>query len=1435
MKRLILSPLGEGEALEVNKDGFVLGKQAGEVDGLLLNNPLISRIHCRILFRKEGCFVEDLDSANGTFVNRHRVPPYTLHPLQQGDLLRLANRTFQVRELALSPLPKRGRLTFSYQSIAMDLDIPGEMTAEALCEKLKEGLGISLDVETLLSCCSAGGEAAFSPETGQLKQRAVSFVRNTRLQGAILETPIGVLDPPAPPQKTEQHPLMTLLPSVVMLVLIVVLRGVLGTTGSTFVIFSACSMGLGVFTSAASLVAGRKKYKNACVKRRRTYEEYVERKRREIEEARRRELSERRARYCSTRQNLDHLLKQDPCLFDRTPEDEDFLDVTLGGGEVEALRRVEVQTRETLEVGDELNAIPKQLAKAYRYLQHGPVVLPLREANAVGIVGTKQAREDFFCVILLDLICRQYAGDVQIHLLLEEKQLPALAWVRHLPHLQQPYGRSIVYDKESRAQCFESLTRELSARQEKPGRRPFQVIFVLEEHALQDHPLARFVEGASKVDAVFLFFAQTHRQLPLYCSRIAELMEGRRGKLLSAKNQAKAATFSYAAVPREELERGIFALGGMSWEALGGGQQLNSKLSLFSLLGVERAEELSLSKRWQSAKIFASMAVPVGRDAKNDIVSLDLQETAHGPHALVAGTTGSGKSELLLTYLLCAATLFSPSELGFVIIDFKGGGLGRQLLGLPHLLGVMTNLEGNDIARSLSSIKAELLKRQRLFAEAGVSQIDKYSLAYREGKVQEPLPHLVLLVDEFAQLKAEQPDFMKELIGAARIGRSLGIHLILATQKPAGQVDEQIWSNSRCRLCLKVQTREDSREVLRSSVAAELTEPGQAYLQVGNNELFTLLQSAYAGAPVSGPKEEEKEVYVISLLGHKRPLVPTLAQKEERCTQGEALLSHIINYCNSHGIQPLAPICLPPLPGKLPYKEGEKADGVGLAAEVGLLDDPAGQTQRPAMLPLGTAHTLIVGAARSGKTNLLSVLVRRLAESYSPQDVWLYLLDFSSMSLSRFGALPHVGGVVTPGQEEALKNLFKFLREQLQLRRERLLLAGAGSFAAYREGGKADLPYIVVLIDNFTALRELAPAEEETLLLLCREGLFAGISLVVANSQTTGLGYKYLTCFSARIALFCNEAGEYATLFGSSRMRIGEIPGRCLFAEENQLFEGQIFEAFSEGQSPGRGTKMQDFLQNMEAAYQNCRAHPIPQMPALLTKEALLLEAKEKGGLAIGLAYETVAPVFLSGQGKNVLALTGAPQRGKTNFFRYVIEEKLDRGCGRVLIFDDFRRRLAPLAHGREEVSYYVGAEQAVAALLSLEEELQAQFDTFAFSPEAKEGALVVLHCEEVYEAISREADALLFLKKLLGKYRPLGTFLLCGALENAPITYSSPEACKLIKEQRSWLIFEELSQCRVMDIPVSAIRSNRQKMPPGDAFFLTGSECIRLKTPRVT
>lgn len=1258
------------------------------------------------------------------------------------------------------------------------------------------------------------------------------FVRNTRVQSRIEEEPIPILDPSAVPTRPELNLATTLMPALVMFALVVVLRGILSTTGGTFVLFSICSMGVGVATSICSLVHGQRKYKREIRERRDTYLAYMERKREEITCARQEELNCRRQQYISTGDNLARVMEFSPKLFDRTPQDEDFLDVYLGRGRLTAQRKLDYRPKEQLEVGDELSRMPLELSEDFCYLEEAPIALRLRDANAVGVVGDEAALFHSFCTMVLDLAARQYYTDLHLFVLLGE-ETERYRWLRMLPHLTGSGGRNIVCDKESKNNLFEALYKELTERRDRKVSPCWNVILVMDEQGIKSHPISRFIEYAAQLQTVFVFFEKKEEFLPLHCSRIVNYTGTDRGMLYDSGDMLHGRLFRYETVAEEAIAEAAELLAPVRCEEISLEGSLRKNISLYELLGIYGPEDLNLGERWQQSKIYESMAAPLGVNVKNETVSLNLHEKGHGPHGLVAGTTGSGKSEILQTFILTAATLFSPHEIGFVIIDFKGGGMVNQFKELPHLIGAITNIDGRAIARSLRSIKAELLKRQSLFAAAGVNHIDKYIRAYQEGRVETALPHLIIIVDEFAELKAEQPEFMKELISAARIGRSLGVHLILATQKPAGQVNEQIWSNSRFKLCLKVQSEEDSNEVLKSPLAAEIKEPGRAYLQVGNNEIFELFQSGYSGCPERSEESGRKEftLWEVDFAGRRKAVFrqEKRGQKGGR-TQLEAVVDYIGAYCKKAGIRRLQEICLPALSRALPFS-GDAEPGEGCA--IGIYDDPDHQYQGRAYLDVVNQNTLFIGAAQYGKTNLLEVIIRSLAEQYTPEEVNLYILDFGSMVLKNLEGLQHVGGVVCPDQDERLKNLFKFLQEQLTLRRSRMLSAGVSSFASYRETGKCDLPQIVVFIDNFTVLKELYLQDNDELLNLCREGLSAGISFCVANSQTNGIGYRYLSNFASRIALFCNEPSEYNTLFGVCKLRPEDIPGRGILELDKTLYECQTYLAFPGEREVERMEEMKRWIAQINERHPGCYAIPIPEIPQILTEQDML-RRRSPEGIAAGLDYATVQPVFLEMHKRNLLALSGGEDAERCGFIRYFIHGTEALGMEpEITIFDDFERSLADLIQGTGDGRYHIDGEGISDAVLELESCLQERYRLMAAQEPYDESLrLLIINSQEAAEALGGSREAMAALKNITGKYRMLHGYVLFGNVPNAPIPYGAPESYKLVKEARHILFFGDLENCKLVDIPLAVIRNHKKKIGAQDAYLLVENDCYKLKTP---
>lgn len=1266
------------------------------------------------------------------------------------------------------------------------------------------------------------------------------FIRNTRIKAKYDKTPIKILDPSSIPVEPELNIVTSLMPAIAMFALVVVLRGILSATGGTFVLFSICSMGLGVITSIVSIFEKRKKYKKECDERKIKYLTYIDNKRAEIETAREEELKCLRQQYYSIEQDIEHIESFSPVLFDRIPEDSDFLDLYLGVGAIKASKIIDYKYQEKLEIGDDLAIIPSELAKEYLNIKDAPVTIPLKEANAVGVVGKSSEQYIMMKNMLIDLVSRQYYGDLSIYVLLEN-DTQKYDWIKFLPYLQCGCApRKIVCDMESKNNVFENLYKELTYRSESKNQFGYNVVFVMTEHGIKNHPISKFIEKSAELNTVFVFFEPNVELLPLHCSRIIEIQSENTAIVYEATNRLEKTEFVFSSISNEQMQKLIEKIAPVYCDEISLEGSLRKSVSLFELLGIYDVNDIDLKKRWEQSKIYDSMAVPLGVNVKDDIVFLNLHEKYHGPHGLVAGTTGSGKSEILQTYILGAATLFHPYEIGFVIIDFKGGGMVNQFKNLPHLIGAITNIDGKAIERSLKSIKAELLKRQTLFAEAEVNHIDKYIKAYKEGKVKTALPHLVIIVDEFAELKAEQPEFMKELISAARIGRSLGVHLILATQKPAGQVNEQIWSNSKFKLCLKVQTQEDSNEVLKSPLAAEIREPGRAYLQVGNNEMFELLQSGYSGSPEKSDMGNQKsfDIYELDFKGNRKLVYRQRPQKTTSSrTQLEAIVSYVHDYCDKMQIKKLPEICLPPLSNLIAFDNGryENMKNPDMSITIGVYDDPDHQIQEKATVNIGTSNTMIIGSSQYGKTNLIEDLIRGLAENYTPKDVNLYIVDFASMVLRNFEGLAHVGGVVCPSDDEKLKNLFKYLNDQINLRREALLAVGVSSFIAYREAGYTDFPQIILFIDNFTALKDLYLQDNDILLTLCREGVSVGITVVIANSQTSGLGYKYMSNFATRICLFCNEPSEYSSVFGACRMRPDEVPGRCLVEVDKTIYECQTFMAFEGEREIERVQKMQKFVVDTNKQYKGMRANPIPEIPALLGETYIsdnFIGTYDDKKQIIGISYDTVSPVFYEIQKNNLLAICGGDNSGKSNFIRY-ITHMMQRTYSDIEIFvmDNYKKKLESL---RKNCSVYdVSGEQCKDVLINLDVYFHNKYQQLVAGDDINSAwKLLIINNEDVFQTISGDKAALAAFKNIIGKYKMLNVLVVLGNVPNAQVVYGAPEIYKIVKESRNILLFDNLDNCKIVDVSLTTVRRNKKKVETGDAFYLVGNECFKVKTP---
>lgn len=1260
------------------------------------------------------------------------------------------------------------------------------------------------------------------------------FRRSTRIRTVINDEKIEILDPPAKPQKPKNNIFIRLLPSLGMLVA----AGVMAYFGGMMIVMSAVSGVMAIFTTVMSIREGNKDYKVSTAERIEKYNTYIEKKKQEIQQFRNQEHDELEEIFVSQDVERQYFKTFSPKLFERTPEDEDYLCVRLGSGDVMSKRVVDYKKQEKLEIEDGLQQIPEQLCEEFKNVHDAPVVCDFKEINALGVVGALEYRYEFLKSMVVDIVARQYFSDVKMIFVAEDKQKEQVQCFRFLPYVYNDIigVRNIVCDDESKNLIFEYLYKELTIREQNKNYGYNIVVFCYDEYGFKSHPISKFVDKAKELGVTFVFFGNETSDIPQGCDYVVSIKDGKNALLVNALNKSETTEFVYSSFDALQMEKIVQLLAPVCTEEISLEGTLTKNISMFELLHILAVDDIDLKSRWETSQVFKSMAAPIGV-SKTGIVSLDLHDKAHGPHGLVAGTTGSGKSEILQTYILAMATLYHPYEVGFVIIDFKGGGMVNQFKRLPHLLGAITNIDGKEIERSLKSIKAELQRRQKLFAEIEVNHIDKYIRKYKNGEAEIPLPHLILIVDEFAELKAEQPEFMKELISAARIGRSLGVHLILATQKPSGQVDEQIWSNSRFKLCLKVQNQQDSNEVLKSPLAAEIKEPGRAYLQVGNNEIFELFQSAYSGEAEKLDDSNVKEftIYRFTKAGRKIPIYIRKKRSGENgsVTQLEGMVEYIANYCDKMGLPKLTDICLPPLRKMIDYENGLVDE---YSVPIGIYDNPDNQLQAIYGVNIFADNTFVIGSSMSGKTNLLQLIIRGIAENYSPNEVSVYIIDFSSMVLRNFEKLNHVGGVVVPNEEEKLKNLFRMLKEEIAFRKEKLLSVGVGNFIAYKEAGNKEFSQIVLIIDNLTALKEMYFNEEDFLLPICREGLSVGLSVIIANSQTSGIGYKYFSSINQYVGMYCNDSTEYQAIFNHCRIQPENTPGRCLIQKEKEIYEAQTFISFKGEKEYERIQEISNLIKLINQKHQY-KARKIPIIPEMLFESMVTDEFGIKSDLeklVIGLDFADVTPIALNYLQQDVLAISGSYVEDKYKFINYIKSTLLHLNI-EMYILDDYTNAFGDIAESNNVLFYSKNVEDILEMLGNLKSILLERYterEMNGMSIVDKMLPIVfVINSSDAIDFISENALALEVYKDIIKKYKNLKSFIIFTSVENDSISYDSPEVLKMMRENYQVIIFEDLNNVKLFDSPMSLLKKYKNPIKDGEAYFLAGNMLKKIKT----
>lgn len=552
-------------------------------------------------------------------------------------------------------------------------------------------------------------------------------------------------------------------------------------------------------------------------------------------------------------------------LWNRNTSHRDYLKHRLGTGNVPFQISIQAPVQTFSVYKDELADKPGFIKENYETLYDVPVVLDLAEHRLTGIVGGpgKAGAIEVAKLLTAQIAANNCYTDVKLGYIYNgETSNEKAEWefARWLPHVwsEDKKTRYCAASPEQAGDVFYELTRIFRNRMEEARQlsgdkdtlpKPYYILFISDMRLLEGELITRYIFGKDQTAGLTTFIlAERYEDLPNACDFIIENTFRFQGMydVLAGEGQGQKISFDQADSFR--LEKFARHLSTLQVQEMEKGGEIPNSLTFFEMMGVSGPEELPVRELWAKNRTYDNIRGMAGARAGGVPCYLDVHEKYHGPHGLVAGTTGSGKSETLQTYMLSLAVNYSPDDIGFFIIDYKGGGMANLFDGLPHMVGSISNLSGNQVKRAMISIKSENRRRQRVFTEHGVNNINLYTRLYKNGEATLPVPHLFIIIDEFAELKREEPDFMRELISVAQVGRSLGVHMILATQKPSGTVDDNIWSNSKFRLCLRVQDKQDSNDMLHKPDAAYITQAGRCYLQVGNDEVYELFQSGYSGA-----------------------------------------------------------------------------------------------------------------------------------------------------------------------------------------------------------------------------------------------------------------------------------------------------------------------------------------------------------------------------------------------------------------------------------------------------------------------------------------------------------------------------------------------------------------------------------------------------------
>lgn len=1143
------------------------------------------------------------------------------------------------------------------------------------------------------------------------------YQRSPRIIKRLKNDKITISKPPTKVTRKKNSLVKVVLPPLVMAGGTVIMSLMMGR--GLYMLIGIASTMVSLVFSVTAYFSDKKEMREKQEKREQVYERYLLDIRKKLSMYKKNEEDALHYNYPSMDEIAAMIQEYHPRIYERDVNDDDFLLVSVGTTREKSEYTVVLDYDALSTEKDELLDEAKEIYQDYQMIEHKPITVDLKKAH-LGIVGEKNEIHEQLKWLLAQLTFFHSYHDVQILMLYNEDFKDEFEHIRWYPHMKLHANNLTgnIYNERVRDQVLGSLHQILKERKNKRDENkkemsflPHFIIIIDDYHMVMNHSVMEYLqEDTTDLGFSLIYTAQKRANLPENIKTVLVMEDMDTATLLLNEGIEVNKRLREQRVCGIDLEAAARSLYVLEHEQ-GMTSHIPDSVTFLDMYKVSSPQELQIKARWEKGEAHKSLAVPIGLKAEDDIEELNLHEKAHGPHGLVAGTTGSGKSETIQTYILSLAVNFSPYEVGFLLIDYKGGGMANLFKQLPHLLGTITNLDGAESMRALASIKAELGRRQRIFNDHNVNNINKYNKLFKGGKAEEPLPHLFIISDEFAELKKEQPEFMSELVSVARIGRTLGVHLILATQKPTGVVDDQIWSNSKFKLALKVQDESDSKEIIKTADAAFITQTGRGYLQVGNNEIYELFQSAWSGAVYKTEAESSRvddRIYKLNLLGQGDLINKDLSDKEDTTevpkTQLDVIVEHIADVYAGIPHKEVVKPWLPSLAKNIasPYitDHGNVSliDTIDLSASIGLIDIPEEQQQSDYTLDLVKDGNLaIFSSSGYGKSTTIGTLMLTLAVKNNPKYLNYYILDFGNSSLIPYKLLPHTADYMTFDSEEKLGKFKNIMLSEIKERKQLFGKEMVQNFDMYNQlHPKAPLKAIVIIIDNFDVVKELAFDYEEALLKITRDGFGLGIYTVISATRSNAVRFAILNNFKNKLVQYMFDEGDVSGLIGRSKYKLNEdVKGRALI-KHKYISMMQVYAPVAFTDDVEFITNLKRTIQTVADAYTGEKVIGIPVLPDVFTtKDFKNYKNETSENNLVGLSLDSVENVSVD-LNDTPYVILGPAKCGKTNFLEILMSQNTGRG----FIFDSDSMEL--YSYKEKESFQYISTKEDIAEFREL-------------------------------------------------------------------------------------------------------------------------------------